>query len=122
MTVTVTTVGVNVANEALEALARELSRARQQSRDADPKDVDATLAALDRFAELVNGIDNARWQAAAATHDLIRRALKLGVDPRDIYDRPFSDTIIRRVVKELNMKMPRPGPRPRRRPGSDTAG
>lgn len=120
MTATAFTAGVNVADEdrnVRAALEQELAEALQQSRDAPAQDIAAAFAALDRFGTLITAIDAVRWPAAEETRALIKRLLKLGVDPRDLYNRPFSDTVVREIyTKELGQKMPKRGPRPRTTP------
>jgi hypothetical protein len=98
-----------------ELLTAELTGATTQASEAgdDPARV---LAALDRFAALIVALDNTRLDASAQTKELIKEALKLGVDPRDLYGRPFSNTIVLRQAKEAGVDVEKRGPRPRRMP------
>lgn len=103
-----------------KSLAAELAKAKEQATDAggDPARV---LGALDRLAELLVAIDNARLEASGVIADLTDRALLAEVDLRDLYGRPFSDTWVRgryAALRATHPELPAPprGPRPRRLP------
>lgn len=93
----------------------ELHGATEQARAAGDNP-DEVLAALDRLADMVTALDETRAATSDETKRLIVRALKLHVDPRDLYGRPFSSTVVRDIAKEVGITFERPGPRPRRRP------
>lgn len=120
MTSTITTHRENDMTDVTACLADELERAKEQATAAgdDPARV---LAALDGLAALLVAIDNARLSASTVIADLTDRALVAGVDLRDLYGRPFSDTWVRGRYAELrkahpDLPAPPRGPRPRRLP------
>lgn len=96
-------------------LQRELIGATEQAQLAEGE-AEKVLAALDRFAALIVAVDNTRLAAASETKKLIEAALRAGVDPRDLYGRPFSNTVVREIAGKLGIKLGKRGPRPRRLP------
>lgn len=97
-------------------LQTELNAAIRQAQGAG-SNAEAVLAALDRLTATVRALDEARSLLASETRILIAKALRLGVDPRDLYGRPFSSTIVRDIAtREVGITFDRRGPRPRTKP------
>lgn len=103
------------ADDYATALNRELSAAARQADRAEGSA--QILAALDRLSTLITVIDYVRPEASAVTKRVIREALRAGVDPRDLYGRPFSSTVVRQVAADIGMTFPHRGRRPRRTEG-----
>lgn len=97
-------------------LRTELVAATEQAQLAGDN-LDAIYTALDRLGAMVKALDDVRAAAGEETKELIARALRLGVDPRDLYGRPFSSTIVREVAtKRAGLNFPHRGRRPRTTP------
>jgi hypothetical protein len=72
-------------------------------------DREEILRELDRVAaEYV-----ARQESWAQARRLIADALLAGVDPHELYGRPFSAPVVRAIAAELNVPVVRPARRPR---------
>src|SRR4051812_48235256 len=94
---------------------RELTDGLETIRAARRDDRPSIEAALDVLAEV-----RARRAAlgefiAAYAPDVIATALKAGYRTGELVGRPYSDTIVREIRRELNIPAPKPGPRPRTR-------
>jgi hypothetical protein len=108
--------GLTPAGDAFRhGLDTELAAATEQAHQAGD-DHTEVLAALDRLALMVKALDDTRGAASDESKRLIARALQLGVDPRDLYGRPFSATVVRGIAEQVGIRFERPGPRPRSRP------
>lgn len=71
------------------------------------------LAELDRAAADYQ----ARQESWAQARRLIAAALLAGVDPHELYGRPFSSTVVRAIAAELKVPVVRPARRPRKTEG-----
>jgi hypothetical protein len=121
MTTALITTGEPGMTELTEVLDAAVKAATEQA-DAAGSDVSKIDPAIDKLAELIVVLDNARLAVAQRHRGLVEAALIAKVDPLTLYGRPFSDQWVRNVKKDLTDKghklpaSPR-GPRPRRLPG-----
>ncbi len=83
-----------------DALAETLRAAAEKAAVAG-EDPAKLMEAVHAYAELVVEIDNARLTASTAVRELTEKALLAGVDPMDLYNRPFSGTWVREVFNGL---------------------
>ncbi len=97
----------------LKAALLEEIRGAQEQADEAGEDQLKLVHALTRMTDLITALDRARYEVGANVKELIVKALKAGVDPRDLYGRPFSNTLVREIAKEHGVKLPGPGRRPR---------
>lgn len=99
---------------ALDAELEEAAAQAAQARAGD--DQGAILAALDRVANLYDACSSVRLDATEHAKELIRQALRAGVDYRLLFDRPLSAPIVRGLAKELGIEVAKGGPSVRRPP------
>jgi hypothetical protein len=93
-------------------LVEEVSAALERARGIPKKDVDARIEALDVFVELLDVLEPLREDCSTAAKQLVRELLRLKVDRRLLYRRPFSDTVVRHLAAEEGLPPERRGPRP----------
>lgn len=104
----------------LDLLRREgRAIADEVARLAGSDDKEAVIEVLNRLTLLHAAREELSAIVADNAPPVVKQALKIGIDQYDLYDRPYSDTKVRRIAKEakdakeLDMPARRSGPRRR---------
>jgi hypothetical protein len=91
---------------ALATTLRRVADGYHDAAQADTAEPSDLLAALD----FNTALDDIRRAARA----LVVKALRAGVDQRDLYGKPFSRTVVLQIAEEHGLKDASRGPRPRK--------
>lgn len=83
------------ADQVREVLA-ELSRRAEQA-GSDPEQITQLLDETTEITSTTGGVHD-------LAKTLVERAILAGVSPRELYERPFSGTFVRKVYNELRDK------------------
>lgn len=95
------------------ALVAQEIEAIQALIDQAGDDQEALLRALDRLTQLHEATRAARQYIADVGPATVTRALLSGVDPDDLRQRPYEESVVRRYAREAGLPPRKPGPRRR---------
>lgn len=80
-----------------------------------PSGIAETLAVLDEVTVLHQAVLAARAFIAANAGPLVQQALELGVDPRELANRPYNARFVADLYRQAGLPARKPGPTPARR-------
>ena len=92
----------------------ELNRLSDQLK-TPPTGITETLAVLDEVTVLHRAVIAARALIAANAGPLVQQALELGVDPRELTNRPYNARFVADLYRQAGLPARKPGPTPARR-------